>query len=299
MQTQTTSHSTAYLFLVLAALFWSGNIVLARGMHAAIPPFTLALVRWSLALLVLLPKGLPRMLADKPRWQGQLPRIIPTALLGITGYNTLVYFGVHSTSATNAVLLNSFIPILIVLFGALFYRMKVGRAQLIGIAISFAGVLAIVAHGSLARLLALDINLGDVVVFGAVITWALYTLRLRTLPLGLDPLGLLTLFVAIGVLPLAPLAAYEWMQGQTVALTLPNILTFLYVGTLPSVLAYYLYNYGVARIGAARAGSFIHLMPAFGALLSMLFLGETLALFHLAGIAAILAGVALSTRTGR
>lgn len=299
MQTQAPRHHTAYLFLVLAALFWSGNIVLARGMHAAIPPFTLALVRWSIALLVLLPKGLPRLLADKPRWQGQLPRIIPTALLGITGYNTLVYFGVHSTSATNAVLLNSFIPILIVLFGALFYGIKVGRSQLFAIAISFVGVLSIVAHGSMARLLALDINLGDVVVFGAVVTWALYTLRLRTMPLGLDPLGLLTLFVAIGVLPLVPMAAYEWSQGQTVALSWPNILTFLYVGTLPSVVAYYFYNYGVARIGAARAGSFIHLMPAFGALLSMLFLGESLATFHFVGIGLILAGVALSTRTGR
>jgi len=299
MPTSTPSRGNAYLLLVLAALFWSGNIVLARGVHAAIPPFTLAFVRWSIALLVLLPKGLPRLLADRPRWRPALPRIVPTALLGISGYNSLVYFGVHGTSATNAVLLNSFIPILIVLFGALFYGLKAGRAQLLAIAISFAGVLTIVAHGELARLLALDISLGDLVVFSAMIVWALYTLRLRTLPGGLDPLGLLTLFVMIGLLPLAPLAGYEWLHGQRAALTTTNLLAFLYVGTLPSVVAYYCYNYGVARIGAARAGSFIHLMPAFGALLSLLLLGERLALFHFIGIGLILAGVALSTRSGR
>lgn len=297
MTSPRSSNTVAYCLLTLAALFWAGNFVLGRAVHASIPPLTLSFGRWLIALLILLPLGLKPLLAQRALWQPHWRRIILLALLGIAAFNSLVYLGLQSTSATNGVLLNSFIPILIVLLGALFFRMPLNRGQLLAVLLSFAGVLLLVAHGEPARLLALDINRGDALVFAAMLAWALYTLLLRGLPAGLDRLGLLTLLVAIGLLAILPLFLLEYAQGQRAELNLVTLASFAYVGTLPSVLAYYFYNLGVARVGAARAGSFIHLMPAFGALLSMLLLGEAIHGYHLLGIAAILAGVLLSARS--
>jgi drug/metabolite transporter (DMT)-like permease len=297
MNSPRSSHTTAYCLLTLAALFWAGNFVLGRAVHGSIPPLTLAFGRWLIALLVLLPVGLKPMLTQRPLWQPHWRRIILLALLGIASFNSLVYLGLQSTSATNGVLLNSFIPILIVLLGALFFRLPLNRGQLAAVLLSFTGVLLLVAHGQPARLLALDINQGDALVFTAMLAWAVYTLLLRGLPAGLDRLGLLTLLVAIGLLAILPCFLLEYAQGRRAEVTFTTLASFAYVGTLPSVLAYYFYNVGVARVGAARAGSFIHLMPAFGAVLSMLLLGEAIHGYHLLGIAAILGGVLLSARS--
>ncbi|RXZ43747.1 DMT family transporter [Crenobacter cavernae] len=293
------SNRTAYVLLVLAALFWSGNFVLARAMHAAIPPFTLAFARWGIALLVLLPLGLKPLLAERALWRPHIRRIAVLALLGITGFNSLVYVGLQSTSAINGVLLNSFIPILIVLIGALCFGLKVGARQALAIGVSFIGVLTIVAHGEPSRLRSLQINPGDALVFAAMVCWAVYTLLLRAVPPSISRVGLLTLLIGLGLAALLPFCVWEWSRGAAVAFTPATLATFLYMGTLPSVAAYYFYNYGVARVGAARAGTFIHLMPAFGALLSTLFLGEAIAAYHLVGIGLILAGVALATRVAR
>ncbi|GHD74999.1 DMT family transporter [Vogesella fluminis] len=287
----------AYLLLTLTALFWSGNFVLARAMHASVAPMTLSFARWSIALLLLLPFGAVPAWRQRVLWLPHWRRLLLLALLGVTGFNSLAYWGLQYTAATNAVLLNSFIPILIVAFGALFFGVAIARRQALAVAISFAGVLLVVAHGDWQRLAALDINRGDAVVFLAMVAWALYTLLLRGLPPALDRIGLLTLQVAIGLAGIAPLFAWELASGRHTPLNAATLATFAYVGTLPSVAAYYFYNLGVARVGAARAGMFIHLMPGFGALLSMLFLGEALQLYHLAGIMLILAGVTLATRS--
>lgn len=289
----------AYSLLIAATLFWAGNFVLARASHASIPPMMLSLVRWAIALLVLLPLGGKTVIKQHALWWPYRKRIVLLALLGIAGFNSLVYWGVQYTVATNAVLLNSFIPILIALLGALFFGLSLRWRQGLGVMLSFAGVLLIVAHGEPLRLLALQVNKGDILVFLAMIAWAVYTLLLRGIPAEVNRLGLLTLLVAIGLVGVFPFFCYEFLHGATVIWSTQTLLTFAYVGTLPSVAAYYFYNVAVAHVGAARAGSFIHLMPAFGALLSVLFLGEHIYWFHFLGIVAILCGVVVSTRAGR
>ncbi|MXR38200.1 DMT family transporter [Craterilacuibacter sinensis] len=299
MTTSRSSLTSAYLLLVLTTLFWSGNFVLARATHASIPPLTLSFARWAIALLVLLPFGLKPAWQQRALWLPYWRRLLALGVFGIAGFNSLVYLGVQETTATNAVLMNSFIPILIVLLGALFFGIKASALQLLAILLSFAGVLTIVAHGELARLIRLEINHGDVVVFAAMLAWALYTLLLRGLPAGLNRLGLLTVLVVIGLSCITPFFLLEYASGQRAPLNTTTLITFAYVGTLPSVAAYYFYNLGVARVGPARAGSFIHLMPMFGALLSVLFLGEAFHAYHAAGIALILSGVWLAARANR
>ena len=129
----------------------------------------------------------------------------------------------------------------------------------------------------------------------AALDWAVYTLLLRGLDPALDRFGLLLVLVVLGIVFIAPWTAWEWLQGRSFAWSAGNLATFLYVGIFPSVLAYLFYNYGVQRVGASRAGSFIHLMPVFGSMLAAIFLGERFDWFHGLGIAGIFGGLLLSS----
>ena len=124
----------ACLLLTLTSLFWSGNFVLARAMHAALPPMALSFGRWLIAFVLLAPFALPRAWRDRRLLWEQRGRLLLLAALGVAGFNSLVYTGVQFTTATNAVLLNSFIPILTVAFGALFFRQGLHGRQVAGMA---------------------------------------------------------------------------------------------------------------------------------------------------------------------
>ncbi|GAB3242394.1 DMT family transporter [Chitinimonas naiadis] len=290
----------AYLLLILTSLFWSGNFVVARAAHAAIPPMALSLGRWLIALLILLPFASRRAWRDRALLRKQWRRITALAAVGVAGFNSLAYAGLQYTSATNAVLTNSFIPILILPLSALFLHERIDRRQIAGVLISFVGVMFIFSHGQLGKLLALDLNHGDILLLLAALDWAIYTLLLRGLDPAIDRLGLLLALVVLGILFIAPWTAWECLQGRSFAWNGGNLATFLYVGIFPSVLAYLFYNHGVQRVGASRAGSFIHLMPVFGSVLAAIFLGERFDWFHSIGIAGIFGGLLLSSyrRTG-
>lgn len=298
-QTAVRREHLAYLLLTLTSLFWSGNFVIARATQAAIPPMTLCFGRWLIALIILLPFTARRAWRDRTSLLANWKTIAFLGALGIAGFNSLAYAGLHYTSATNGVLTNSLIPILILPLGAMFFREPFSQRQALGVAISFAGVMTIFSQGNLARLLALDLNHGDLLLLLASLDWAIYTLVIRRLDPKLDRLSLLLALVAFGVLCTVPMLAWELAQGQTVALTAGNVATFAYVGIFPSVLAYWFYNFGVQVIGPSRAGSFIHLTPVFGTLLAIAFLNEGFAWFHGIGIAGIFAGLVISTYQGK
>ncbi|CAK7030173.1 DMT family transporter [Saezia sanguinis] len=284
------------MILVLPPLFWAGNFVVARAVRESMPPVSLAFGRWVIALVFLLPFAWKAMRKDMPLYWQYRWRVLGVALAGVTAFNSLVYAGLQTTTATNGILLNSFIPILIVFFGALFYGHRLRVIQLCGLLLSFTGVLIIIVHGRWDNLLSLSFSRGDLIIFSAMVCWAFYTLWLRVIPPQVDRVGLTAIQIVIAVVVLLPFFLWEWSTGARPHWNMGSIAALAYVGIFPSVLAYVLYNIGVARVGAARAGVFIHLMPVFGALLSVLFLHEQLHLYHLIGIGAIFMGIGLSGR---
>lgn len=285
--------------LALPPLFWAGNVVVGRAARGDLPPMTLSFGRWLIALLCLLPFAWRPMLRDLPRYWQHRWLLLKVSLAGVAAYNILAYVGLHSTTASNVLLLNSCIPVLIVLFGALFYGQRLAPIQTVGLAISCTGVLAIILHGDLSGMMTLHFAHGDLIAFVAMACWAIYTLWMRNFPADVDRIGLLSAQIVIGVLVLLPLCLWEYAGGQRPSWNSTSVLALLYVGIFPSVLAYLLYLRGIARFGAARAGLFIHLVPVYGAILSVMFLGESLHLYHAVGIAAIFAGLACSSYGGR
>ncbi|HIJ88708.1 MAG TPA: DMT family transporter [Desulfuromonadales bacterium] len=284
-----------YLLLTLTTLFWAGNFVIGRAMKSSIPPFSLAFWRWTLAFIMLLPFSIACLRRDWPVLRQNWRWLTLFGILGVACFNTFVYIGLHSTTATNALIINSAIPILIVLLSRLLAGTVVSGRQAFGIALSLSGVLTIISRASLDVILTLKINSGDAWILLAVFCWAFYTFLLRHRPAALHPLSFLTSIVAIGLIPLSMLYAWELSRGDYFDLDPANITCLLYVGLFPSVLAFIFWNRSVSIVGANRAGLFLYLMPVFGTVLSVIFLGETFHLFQLAGIGLIFTGIWLTT----
>jgi len=284
------------LLLIPPPLFWAGNFIVGRAMRGEIPPMALSFGRWVIACLCLLPFAWRPMRRDGAAYWRHRWLILRISVVGVVAFNSLVYLGLQWTAAENGLLLNSFIPILIMLFGTLFYGHRLHRGQVIGLILSFAGVLTIIVHGDWLRLARLDFSEGDLVVFCAMVSWAFYTLWQRAIPPEIDRIGLMQVQIIVALPILAVLSLGEWLAGAVPRWTPEAWAALAYIGVFPSVIAYLLYTIGVARVGAVRAGMFIHLMPVFGVVLAVIFLHETVQAYHLAGIAAILTGIWSSGR---
>lgn len=292
----TMPHANPYLLLTLTALFWSGNMVLGRGIRGDIPPLAFAFWRWVIAFALVLPLALPHLKAQWPLLRRGWKALVVLGLLGVGGYNTFAYVALQDTTATNASLLNSFIPIATIAIAWAFLGKRLRRPEAIGVLVSLTGALTIVARGDPAVLARLNLNTGDLWMLVAVLDWAVYTVCLAGRPAGVHPMLMLGATIAVGLVALAPAWAWELAQGRTMHVHAGSLAALAYVGVLPSFVGYIFYNKGVAEVGPGPASLFIHLMPVFGTLLSALFLGEMPAWYHYAGIALIFSGIALTTR---
>lgn len=288
-------HPSPYLLLVLTTLFWSGNWVVGRGMQPQMPPIAMSFWRWTAALIILLPFVWKPVIAQRKLIRKSWRVLLLLGILGVASFNTLAYLGLKTTTATNGLLLNSVIPVLIIAISWIFLGQRLSLRQGVGVALSLGGVLTIIAHGDLPALARLHFNSGDLWVLAAVACWAVYTVCLRWRPRELGSFTFLGATVIIGVAAVAPLYLWEFSTGARFEINLSTAATIGYFGLFPSVLAYLFWNRAVAEVGANMAGLFVHLMPVFGTILSMLFLGESLHLFHGVGIVLIFSGIFLTT----
>jgi drug/metabolite transporter (DMT)-like permease len=284
-----------FLLLALASLFWAGNWVVGRALREVMPPVAMNFWRWTGAALILAPIVLPRLAS---RWHSVRQHWRILALLGGLGaalFQVLVYLGLGMTTTVNAVLMNSSVPLFIMLCSWWLERERATPRQIAGILVSFAGILIIMKRGDLGAMLQFDFNRGDLVILAAMPAWGVYSVLLKRRPREFDGLELLFVLALVGVAWLTPFFIAENLFVRSGRLTVATVGAGVYVSLFASVLGYVCWNKGVAAIGANRAGFTIHLLPAFGTLLAIVFLGEEFHLFHLAGFATIIAGIGLAT----
>ena len=287
----------AWFVLFLPPLFWAGNFAVGRAISNDIPPVMLAFARHFVAIAFLLPLRWTAMRRDAGRYWECRGRLVAASLAGMVAFNLFAYVGLHSTTASNAQLSNSTIPVLIVLLAAMFFKQRLRAAQVFGLVLSCGGVLTIILHGEFARLVALQVSPGDLLVFAGMVVFAMFSILLRSLPAEIDRLGLLGAQLIIAVVVLFPPVVWEYVGGARVNWSPAALGAMLYVGVAASLLANLLYMFGIAQVGPARAGMFIHLVPVYGAIMSVALLGESLHIYHAVGMAAILAGLACFNMT--
>jgi drug/metabolite transporter (DMT)-like permease len=287
------------VLLTLSPLFWAGNWIIGRGLHADIPPMAMTFFRWLFAIVILAPFAWRHVKRDWPILRTHWKFLVVLGAIGVGTHNSLAYLGLNYTTATNGVILNSFIPVMIVTMSWLFLREKLQPMQLVGVAISLAGVLTILSEGQLQTLLGFRLNIGDIFIILSMAMWSVYTIMLRWRPRGLNVISFLWVVGIIGNTCVLPLWLGEMALGHFIAWSWTNLAALLAVALCSSVLAYLFWNRGVEEVGANVAGLFVHLMPVFGIVLAWLFLNEELAPYHVMGIVLILSGIWLTSRYGR
>ena len=252
-----------------------------------------------MATLILAPFALPALRGKWPLLRRHAGILLLLAFTGVALFQSLVYLGLRSTEAINAVLLNSSLPLFILLCSWIIERERASLRQIAGMLISLCGILVILSRGDIGALGQLELHAGDGWILLAMPVWGIYSVLLKRRPTELGGVALLFVISVVGVLLLAPVVALQAAQnpwrwpGEAAALGV------LYMGVAASVLAFICWNRGVAVVGANVAGFTIHLLPAFGTVLAIIFLGERFAGFHAAGIVTIVAGVLLATRQGK
>ncbi len=289
------SRFSAFLLLAAASLMWSGNWVAGRALRDAYDPIELNFFRWAIAVAVLAPFALPALRGRGEVIRRNLGLLALLAFTGVALFQSLVYLGLRSTTAVNGLLINSSQPLFIILCSWALARERTTVRQVAGMLISLCGILIIVSRGELGNLMRLEVRPGDGWILLAMPVWGIYSVLLKRRPAGLSAVALIFILSVFGALMLAPLFAAQALYAPPRVPTLPQALGVLYMGIAASVLGFMFWNKGVGVVGANAAGFTLHLLPAFGTLLAIVFLGESFGAFHAAGIATILTGVALAT----
>jgi len=291
---------TAYVVLVATILLWAGNWIVGRAIRNDVSPALATLGRVAIVVVSVAPfaaAGLRQRLAALRREEWKV--LLLAGFFGGGLHLAMQWLALHYTTATSATLFVSTAPIFILLLAAAFLGERVALPQWLGVAISFSGIAVIASGGDLRALASLSLNRGDLLAVASMFMFAAYTVVLKRWNDALHILQFLLVISCIGALALLPWVGWELAHDAHARLTPAGILAFAYSGIGSFLLAYLGWSYAVRRLGAARAGAWMHLMPAFAVVLAALFLGEYPRWFHFAGIALIVGGVSLATRAPR
>ena len=280
-----------YILLTFAALFWAGNVVLGRGVSGAIPPITLNVLRWAIALALLLPIAWPQLAGKGQVVRKHFAELVLLAVPSIAIYNTFLYIGTRTTTAANAGLIVGTMQIAILVLGYLAREERLTTRRFAGIAISFAGVVLVIAKGTSALVHELSFSSAGFFIIGAVLSWAAYSILLRRFSIPLGGPALLAVLSAIGLALCIPFCAWELLHGERILWSPGTAAAIIYVGIFPSVVATIFWNAAVAQLGTGTSGVFTNLIPIFSLILAVILLKESINAFQLVGMGLIFTAI--------
>ena len=289
----------AAIFLSFASLFWSGNFIIGRlaSVESLVSPLSLGFYRWLIAFIILTPFCFQKAKTDIFLIKKQPWLMFLIILTGPTLFNTFVYIGLSETTVINALLVNSAIPMFIILFNLFIYKNPTNRYQILGILISLVGVSYVITKGNYQNILGTDLYKGDFYILLAVICWALYSIFLKKNETGISGFSLMYISFGFTILFLSPAYLYDlFINGNFLDFNNQSLLVIAYTGIFPSIFSYICYNTGVSLIGANKSGPFLHLMPIFGGILAFFVFQETLKIYHYVGILSVIIGIIITNK---
>ena len=288
---------TAYTFLVLAALFWSGNFIVGKfATLFQIPPLSLNFLRWVLVWFILIPFTFKEILNKKNYIKANWMLISFMGIITISTFNSVVYFALNYTQVINAVLMLAGIPAIVMILSSIMKIEKANIFQLVGLILSILGVAMIISNADIQKILTLNFNKGDLWMLVCVLSWSLYSTLLKKKKLELSQFTFIQLMVTVGLIFLIPQYFYERSIGLEIPINKFFIAILLYVVIFPAIAAYYCWQKAIELIGPNRSAIFVQLMPLFSALMAILIFKEKFQLYHLIGGTFIVSGIYLSNR---
>ena len=288
---------SAYLLLVLATLFWSGNFIVGKfATLFQIPPLTLNVFRWIAVWFILIPFTYREIFNNFSYIKKNWLVISFMGVITISTFNSVVYFALNFTQVINAVLVLAAIPAATIVFSSAMKIEKTNSFQLIGLLLSIIGIGVIISNGDIQKIISLSFNKGDLWMIVCVLSWSLYSTLLKKSKFQLSQFSLIQLMVTVGIIFLIPQFFYEKSIGLELTYNKAFFLILFYVVVFPAIAAYYCWQKGIEIIGPNRASMFIQLMPLFSAAMAIVIFNEKFKLYHFSGAVLILIGIYLSNR---
>jgi drug/metabolite transporter (DMT)-like permease len=291
------SNFLAYIFLLLTVTFWAGNFVVGKFASIyEVPPFSLNFYRWFFAWLILAPFTIPEIIKKKDYIISNYKLFIVLGVTSITIFNSIVYYSLNFTQVISGVLMISTIPVMIMFFSSILKIEKTNIFQVIGVILSFLGVIIIITKANFEILKNLNFNKGDITMVFAMLSWALYSTLLKKQKYEISQLSLLQVVMSFGLIFLIPIYFIEYQLGFRITLEKPFFLILSYVVLLPGLASFILWIKGISIIGANRSGVFLHLMPIMSAIMAMIIFNEKFMFYHMLGACFIITGILLSNK---
>lgn len=292
------NHRSAYVLLLLTTVLWGGNAIAGKWAAGHISPMTLVFLRWVVATAIMLPLGWRTFIQDWPLVRRHIVLLTLLGAGGFTLFNAIFYVALNYTTAINVSIEQAGMPILIIVGNFLFFRLRAGWMQLVGVVLTVGGVVLTASHGDPRQLLKLDLNFGDAIMLIAIVLYSGYSIALRLKP-PIQWQTLMLVLCAAALVTSIPFLAWETAAGKAVFPDTTGWAIVLYTALGASVISQAAYIRGNELIGANRAGLFINLVPIFGTLFSILLLGETFHGYHAVALALVFGGIWLAEHGGR
>lgn len=285
-----------YFLLVFVVVFFSGNILIGKAI-TDLTPLTIAFFRLFVAFLVVLPIGI--LSAWKNRklfWEYKKPFAI-MSLTGVTFFNTFIYAALQFTSASNVSVLETVIPVVTIILSSWLLKEKLRKMQWYGVILSVFGALWVVLGGEFTQITAINWNVGDFIMIGAIICWAVYSVFVKQYMHLFPPIAALLVMISISHVVLFPIILIEWsLLGIPEIFQLKYIISLVYLGVFPSFIALLLYNNAVQKIGASKASLFLNFLPVVTMVGAYIWLGESISGMQIIGALLVIGGVIITTQ---
>ncbi|WP_280768741.1 DMT family transporter [Salipaludibacillus daqingensis] len=287
-----------YIFLTIAMLFFSGNFIVGKAFEGTIPPITLAFFRFATGSLVLLPLCYKTLIKKLSLWRKEWKPLLSLSIFGIVLFNASLYLAVNYTSSINASIVDALTPTVAAILGFIVLKESLTKLQIVGIILSFAGILSIISNGSWHVITSLSFNIGDIIMLFGIICWASYSIIIKKHSYKFPPIAGLVVTMIIGTMILMPFALIEsYYVGFPNIFQQHILLGIAYIGIFPSAISLLLWYRGVGEIGPAKASIFFNLVPVFTTIMAITILNEKMTYPQLFGGAIVLCGVYLSTKS--
>jgi drug/metabolite transporter (DMT)-like permease len=291
-------HRSAYVLLLLTALFWGGNAVAGKLAVGHLSPLLLTTLRWTFALLALLAIGWREVMRDLPAIRANWLLLGSLGAVGFGLFNIALYCALQYTSAINVMIEQAGMPLFIFLANFALFATRVRAAQIVGFLLSIVGVVLTATHGEVSRIVQLDVNTGDALMLVAIVLYGGYTVALRFKP-AMSWQGLMVAMAVGAIVSSLPFTAWEFASGDAILPDARGWAVVAYTVFFPSILAQVFYMRGVDLIGGNRAGLFINLVPVLGTLMSVVILREDFHAYHAVAMVLVLGGIWLAEHSGR
>jgi drug/metabolite transporter (DMT)-like permease len=285
----------AYVLLATTVLFWAIGIVIARGVREEIPLIGLSFWRWFAATLILIPLVYADLKNKFDIVKANLRILIIQGFLMI-GSGTLLFYALNYTTAINATIVNATQPVVTVAFAWLILGDRLKGIQMVGIVSAFVGIGVMISRADWNIISNLNFNTGDLLIIIAIMGYALYSINIRKMPKDISPFTALSVILFAGSMLILPFYVVESIYVKPFPISLLTISIILILALLISIASLVMWNLANSVVGPGRAGMFVNLIPVYGTILAITFLGENLFSYHVIGTALVCVGIFLVLR---